>query len=134
MQSRRSFIGRMAATVGAVLALPFAGKAAETRITGSHLPGGKHPVFIDVTGKPTPPELVKGVPGVTYLRAKNYDCPPGTKCYLDGAGVPASECDLVAGWVRVFQEKPDGTIAIRELPKFESAAVEFIHFGHVELR
>lgn len=97
----------MLAAIGGALAIPFAAKAAGPRFIG-RLP--KHP--IDVTGKPTPHELIQGVSGVTHFDVETWNAAERTNnsdLYLDGVCVTgcSSECDLVAGWVRMFDAKID---------------------------
>lgn len=161
MQSRRSFIGRMGAVIGGLMAVPLGAKAAFTdrRYLVSRTMGTSYAECdpIDVTGKPTPPELIKGAPGVTYFHATNCNVRDGVKCYLDGIVTDhASECDVAAGWIRSFSILPDGKFEFRQIPAvrfvdfsifsgggwrrtrrvhfMEKVPVEFIHFGRVELR
>lgn len=141
------------------MAMPFSARA--SRIIGSRSLDGKYPSPIDVTGKPTPPELIKGAPGVTYIRAIDIYSSPTRRRYrafLNGEEVTnsCSETDVVAGWARLYRIDPEGDGKSFEIRgggggwrKLDKASlnsrekwievdppqsVEFIHFGRVELR
>lgn len=62
---------------------------------------------IDVTGKPTPPEIIKGAYGKTHFDVNN--APRGTRAFLDGNEVKyARESDTEGGWVRVMNHNANG--------------------------
>lgn len=83
----------------------------------------------DVTGKPTPKDIIRGKWGVTHVDA-HFHFP--AKCFLDGMDVTnrASECDVIGGWVRMYDLDENGNIKLSDHPVF---AVQHIHFGHVEI-
>lgn len=115
MQSRRTFLSRLAA-------LPFVGV-----LLGTINPAESR-VPIDVTGKPTPLHLQRGVTGSTYFRAPTKEI---VTCLLNGVDVSmrASECDTHFGWVRMFDVDAKDCIVVHG-----EHAIERIHFGKVEVR
>ncbi len=90
---------------------------------GLRISVGDKGIAYEVVGvRPVP----KGIPGETYFEAPFG--PEGRKVYLNGECVHTRcrECDLVAGWVMLYDKHPDDSSRI--LP------VARVHFGRVELR
>ena len=88
----------------------------------------EHRQPIDVTGKPTPPEIIRGVYGQTHFDIKNV--PMGTKVFLNGVEVKKPvENDLLAGWVRAYEVDADGDV----IPTPAGFCRQSIFFGKVEM-
>lgn len=98
----------MMAGIGAIAMMPFSTKSEGARCIR------REP--IDVTGKPTPPQLIKGEPRQRYFIASHSD--PlvrgddifvDHRVFLDGLDVTerTSEVDITGQWVRMYDVIPD---------------------------
>lgn len=149
----------MMASIGAIVMMPFLTKSegagcicsgeaflSPDKITGTIAGLCREP--IDVTGKPTPPQLIKGEPRQRYFIASHSD--PlvrgddifvDHRVFLDGLDVTerTSEVDITGQWVRMYDVIPDanspmGFIFVGRQVSGETVNPEFIRFGHVEIR
>lgn len=72
---------------------------------------------------------VKGVPGISYFHpCYDFDV---AKVFLDGKDVTtrASECDMSAGWVRLYDVKADGRFTLPPRVRYHYGKVKVIKRG-----
>lgn len=88
---------------------------------------------ITVEGE-TPPELIQGIPGITYLNVrKHLSITKNKRAFFNGVDVSNRTCehDEVAGWIRMYDVDENEEKLISRGTNGRGDTIQRIHFGKV---